>query len=157
MKLRLFIILALGLFFSCRNDSSTQEIVKLYQKQNIRFDENLTSCIIIPEGGCSGCIDGSIHFIRSNLNLFQKESTKSKVIFTAIISKKMLLNSIKIESFENYNFEIDHENKYIVESNNSIYPLIVELSEGEIINAEFQTPSSGDVIKRILKSENNDK
>lgn len=128
---------------SCSYESNElKQIKKCYEHRNISFDKELEACLIIPEVGCGGCIDGSIYFLKENLSHFLKEQNKNMFVLTSINSPKMFLRTLGEKNLDKYNCLWDNDNKYLISGNKSIYPLLLYLEEGDIVDAKFQTPYS---------------
>jgi len=92
-----------------------------------------------------------VGFIKNNLNALKDNHDKIKVIFTSVLSKKMLLRNIGITDLEDYYFIIDKNNIYKLSNNKSIYPLVLYLSNGTIKKAEFQSPNTPNVMYSLEK------
>ena len=79
------------------------------------FNPQWTCCYIIPGGGCSGCITSGIHFLIENKKHFSHDQEKNVVVFTSVLSPKMLKRSLKNVKLEDFNFIIDTTNVYTVD------------------------------------------
>lgn len=64
MKFFYYIFVFQLLLCSCTNinDNVTKKVQSLYNSRGIVFDKNLKTCLILPEVGCGGCIDGAVYF-----------------------------------------------------------------------------------------------
>lgn len=145
----LLIFLISSLLLSC-SDNDTTDIIKLYRERGISFDTNIENCIILPEVGCSGCIAGGVFFILEHKDSFNPNQKKNLVIFTAINSKKVLFRDLEIKSTNDLNCIIDTLNDYLPIGDKKIYPLILKINQGEIIQAKYQSPeSTEDIFKNI--------
>lgn len=137
---------------SCQvNENITQNIQNQFNERNIKFEKNLKYCIIMPEMGCSGCISEGTLFIKNNLDLLKVKHNQIRLIFTSIISEKMLLRNIGLSNLEEYYFVQDSENKFRLNNNQAIYPLILYLNNGVIEKAEFQSPNSPNALLNLQK------
>lgn len=126
---------------SCGNcDDFTQETIDYFNKKGVHFDHNLKNCIIIPDAGCSGCISTGIFFVKKNISKLSKDQTSNVVIFTNVVSNKLLKRNFEKDEWEALNKMVDSTNMYHIEGANSIYPLILYLENGEILKAEVQSP-----------------
>ena len=152
MMRNLFIIgLILLLGSSCtKDDRITREVIAQYSKENIVFEPELEVCIVLPEVGCGGCIAGGVYFFQENKKKFARGQYKNKIVFTAIQSKKMLYRMLEVQSLDEDNSVVDWENKFLVDGDNAIYPLILHLKRGKIVKAEYQTPYSKDILGSLL-------
>lgn len=151
MKYNNFRISLLGLvvlFLSgCRQgDAVTREVQSCYAQKHIAFNPELELCLILPEVGCDGCIAGGVYFLLNNKEKFSSNQNKNMVVFTAVQSRKMLYRSLDVTSLDGYNCILDQQNDYLVKGNNEIYPLVLHLEEGRIVKAEYQSPTSRDVL-----------
>lgn len=141
---------ALVLCVSCRSkDNATLNVVETYKQRHIVFDKELEYCVILPEVGCGGCIAGGVDFFRENDSYFSHAQRKNMIVFTAINSRKMLFRALGVDSLDEYYCVYDDKNKYLLDDNNAIYPLILSLKNGEIMKAEFQSPYSADVLSDL--------
>lgn len=144
------------LFFSCTNaDEATIELSKQLKDNHIDFPQELQYCIIIPGGGCDNCIAEGISFVKNNFKLFSLENIKIQVVFTAISSKKLLLNQLKIDNPSAYNIIFDSDDKYYLNSPKAIYPCIIQLEKGKIKQVEYQCPENPYAIIRLTNKINN--
>lgn len=141
---KFFVLLIIISLQSCsyKANNELRLIKQCFESRDISFDKELETCLIIPEVGCGGCIDGSIYFLKENLSHFLKGQNKNMFILTSVNSKKIFLRTLGENNLDKYNCIWDNDNKYLISGNNSIYPLLLYLEEGEIIDAKFQTPYS---------------
>lgn len=128
---------------SCHNvDDITTRTKKYFATEKINFDENLKCCLIIPGGGCSGCIASGISFLAFNRKYFSKDQSDNIVIFTSIVSLKVLKRNLNNIKFEDFNVVVDSLDRYTVNFKENIYPLIIYLNKGNIVKVETQSPDS---------------
>ena len=140
------------LFISCINsDNETKNVQIYYDLKGITFDRNLRTCLVLPEVGCGGCIDGAVYFLNENKEFYRKEQYRNMFILTAITSPKMTLRTLNESSLDQYYCVWDSTNRYLVKGNNSIYPLILYLNEGKIVKARYQSPFTEDVFGTLEK------
>lgn len=138
-------ILLILLFFGCSYSdkiSDTEKIQKLCFERNIVFDDSTEFCIILPEVGCTGCISGTLYSILENKSSFSNTQKKNLIVFTAINSRKMLLRNMQVDSIEELNGIVDMENKYLLDTNEKIYPIIMTVSGGKVTEAIIQSPDN---------------
>lgn len=64
------------------------------------------------------------------------------MIFTNIYSLKILKRNFEEDEWYNLYKIVDTDNLYTLTGDNSIYPLILILDNGDIINAMYQSPDS---------------
>ncbi len=147
----LLFLLLLLFTVSCKEGNVSRQISELYSNRGIKFDPETRVCIILPEVGCGGCIAEGTYFILSNKQCFSSNQRRNLVVFTSINSKKMLLRNMEIDSPSELNCIMDTTNIYLPTGNERIYPLILLLEKGKIIEAEFQSPhNSGNLLNRII-------
>lgn len=132
-------------------DKVTSEVRQYYHNKKVTFDKALKRCLILPEVGCSGCIAAGIYVFKENDKYFYSTQRENMVIFTSIHSKKMLFRTLELSSLDDYYCCLDTTDIYLTEGNNSIYPLVLYLKEGEIIRAGYQSPESGDILENFEK------
>lgn len=108
--------------------------------KNLDIPQNTSEvyqCLIIPNGGCSGCISSAEAFVMENLD----KDTKLYVIFTAIQSKKTLkyrLGSI----YSHKQVRIDIDNVVLRENLNSIYPMMYHFQGNKLIEVKELNPEN---------------
>ncbi len=142
MKTLAILLIMLTIQSCYYNSNDLKQIKKCYESRNISFDKDLETCLVIPEVGCGGCIDGSIYFLKEHLSYFKKGQNKNMFILTSINSPKMFLRTLGENNLDMYNCKWANDNKYLINGNNSIYPLLLYLEDGEIVDAKYQTPHS---------------
>lgn len=151
-KIYLLLLLLCIITISCKEkDKTTNDVTKFYQEKGIFFDKELEYCVILPEVGCSGCIASGVDFFLKNKDFFLKTQKKNFIVFTAVNSKKQLFRTLKLSSLADFNCCLDLKNDYLVRGNNSIYPLILHLKNGKIINAQYQSPYSENIMGQLEK------
>ena len=135
---------------SCEGTNKLVHIVNQYVKENhIIFEKDLSVCLIIPEVGCGDCIAGGVYFLIDNQDKFKNTQKHNKVIFTAITSKKMLRRTLQIDSIESFYHEIDTLNRYLLPEELGIYPVVLYLKQGKIIEADIQSPDNAGTLQRL--------
>ncbi len=133
LKITVTIILMFTLY-SCNENAAFNNVInKVYNNADL---QNTDFIVIIPSAGCSGCILGVEDFYLNN-----KELSNIKYIFFNIISTKEL----KMKGINSsYNTVLDTANIVMdaYPQNNKIYPCILELKKGKVINTYYQSPES---------------
>lgn len=138
------------LLIACSSIDDNTRIAQLHFKNyGIAFDPDLKYCIVLPEVGCEGCIAAGVSFFKDNKDAFLKEQSTNMVVFTAVNSKKMLHRTLGLTSLDRFNCILDLDNRYLIQGNNSIYPLILYLEKGEITKAAYQSPFSSDILGEL--------
>ena len=154
MRLFKCIVVSQLLLCACTNidDNVTREVRTLYDSRGIVFDKNLETCVVLPEVGCGGCIDGAVYFLNKNKEFYRKEQRYNMFVLTAVTSPKMALRSLNEVSLEQYYCIWDSTNLYLSEGNNAIYPLLLYLKDGKIMKAQYQSPFTDDVLGALEKT-----
>lgn len=149
--MRIFcLFFAVFLLMSCEEkDEFTEQVREYFSTQHIEFDKELRHCLIIPGGGCSSCVTSGINFVSIHSNEFSNNQNENMVIFTSVISPKILRRSMDKTSMEELNYVLDTLNIYTVELNENIYPIILYLRKGEIVKADMQSPEKNGPNKLI--------
>lgn len=100
--------------------------------------------VVLPGLGCQGCIKQAEMFMKDHLD-------KKKVLFvlTKVESLKTLQNKLGIKLKEHTNIYIDREDDFIILSDNSIYPCIINLEDSKIKNFQFQSPENGQAFAKL--------
>ncbi len=144
--MRMYYIILLMLFLcGCKfsdKDNDTEQIRKLYSERSIAFDDSTEFCIVLPEVGCAGCISGALYNILENKSSFSNGQKKNLIVFTAVNSRKMLLRNMQVDSFSELNCIVDLENKYLLETNDKIYPIMMTIKNGKVTKAIIQSPDN---------------
>lgn len=150
IKYLIFIYFIVFIISSCsERNNEMKSIIKEFHDRKIKFSENTKYLIILPEVGCGGCISEGTDFIKKNIERFNCNNDELRAAFTSIKSKKLLLRALEIDSFDNYCFEIDEDNKYRINNPKSIYPLILYLNKGKINHIEFQSPDNPNAFNTL--------
>lgn len=150
MKKTFLAVIIITIALGCKKtDEATIEVINHMKTNHITFPKELEYCVIIPGGGCDNCIAEGIGFVKNNLINFSIDSSKIQAVFTAISSKKILLNQLSIDNYLEYNFIFDVEDKYYLNSQYSIYPCIIYLDKGNVINVEYQNPQNSYAISKL--------
>ena len=149
-------ILLIFLFCGCASPdkiSDTEKLQRLCSDRNITFDDSTEFCIVLPEVGCTGCISGTLYSILENKSSFSSMQKKNLIVFTAVNSRKMLLRNMQVDSIGELNCIVDMENKYLLDTNDKIYPIIMTVREGKITEAMIQSPDNPeDAFSKLYKT-----
>lgn len=147
--MRIFCLLcAIFLFMGCEEkDDFTERVKNYFSTQHIKFGKELHHCLIIPGGGCSSCVASGVDFISIYSDDFSNNQNENIVVFTSVISPKILKRSLSKTSIEDLNYLLDTLNNYTVELNENIYPIILYLKNGEIEKADIQSPDKDGLRK----------
>lgn len=133
------------------NNELTEYIRQYFKKEKVEFDAELETCLIIPGGGCTSCIANGVGFVESNKEYYQKGQAKNLVVFTRINSIKILRRNIK--EINEYNCIVDSKDQFYIDMKERIYPIILYLKNGEIVNVDIQSPDTGalKILEEILQ------
>lgn len=133
------IILFLLILIAC---SKTQEQIEydfLYQKViDFKSKENKKYIVVLPGLGCKGCIQEGEEFMRNNIS-----NKKVLFVLSKVESLKLLQQKIGINISGLDNIYVDRDNYFDIPTDNTIYPLIIELEDSKMIHYEFQSPKNG--------------
>ena len=141
-KLSIILIASLMLLacFSCHKKSDkeieTDHLTEFIKKLSVK--DNVKWIVILPGLGCPGCIQEGEQFMKDNI-------TDKNVYFvlTKIGSIKMLSFKIGVDITKCRNVYEDKDNLFKIPTDNDIYPCIVEIDNGQIVDHEFQNPHNG--------------
>lgn len=108
--------------------------------------------VILPSLGCHGCIQDGEYFMQQNV-----ENPKIFYILTNLSSLKIFQQKTGITIKDHPNIYVDRENLFVVPTNNSIYPCVIQLKEREIAKHTFQSTQTVifQQLKRHLKENEN--
>lgn len=152
MRFLVCIVMLQLLFYSCTDiDNVTEEVKTFYDSKGIVFDENLETCLVLPEVGCGGCIDGAVYFLNENKRHYKINQSRNMFVLTAVTSPKMALRTLNETSLDQYYCVLDSTNRYLIKGDNSIYPLVLYLNKGRIVKARYQSPFTEDVFGTLEK------
>lgn len=129
--------------FACNSkDREVNKIQNTFDQNGIAFEKELKICLIIPGAGCEGCIASGIFFLKQHLDAFSRNQEDNIVIFSSITSQKLLERNFENNEWLELNKIIDTDNDYIVCGEKRIYPLVLYLDNGKIIDYAYQSPDS---------------
>lgn len=136
------IVMAIG---SCNKSNHDKELDFLTEKlDEIEIADNYKWIVILPGLGCDGCIQVAEAFLQESL-----ENNEVLFILTRIESIKILQNKLGIELKEHSNIFIDRNNLFNIPTDNTIYPCVIEISDGKIKEFEFQSPKNSQVFESL--------
>ena len=102
---------------------------------------NITSqcewIVILPGLGCHGCIQEGEFFMKENI-----QNTNILFVLTNISSLKIFQQKTDIKINDYLNIYIDRNNHFKLPTKNAIYPCIIQMSGGKLLNYSFQSPTS---------------
>ena len=118
------------------------QCVKCFRETGVTFNKEVEACLIIPGGGCPGCIASGMTFVVQNKDDFRKKQAKYEVVFTRVGSMKLLKRALGNLSVSDLNCRIDWQNRFLLDTQSNEYPLVLYLKNGEIQKAESQKPNT---------------
>jgi hypothetical protein len=138
-------MLCLFLLLSCKKTDKERETQSISDgMEQLKLNERTNWLVILPGMGCTGCIQEGEAFVKENI-------TNPRIFFvvTKLQSLKILQQKIgrKIEGLPNV--FIDTKNSFTVPTSNGIYPCIVHLKNGKIMDHEFQSPRNGQAFEQL--------
>ena len=145
MKLNTLLILSLFIIFSCKKDIKDTERDYISKTIiNLNVDKNIKWVFLLPGLGCDGCIKNGEAFMRDNVS-----NTNILFVLTKIESFKILENKIGIKIKEHKNVFVDKNDEINIPTDNAIYPCIISVKNGKIIDYQFQSPKVSKSIYEI--------
>jgi len=115
---------------SCTKEHSFE---KLVEKQLYKQFQHSTLCnyhyiLLIPNGGCTGCVQQA-----ENYFLHHQNDKETLFIFTNFASRKSLSIRLGKESLNRSNVWLDHDNSlYFPKCAESVYPCVIFLEKGKV-------------------------
>ena len=107
-------------------------------------DSDYQWIVVLPGLGCHGCIQEGEAFMRDNI-----ESKNILFVLTKISSLKILQHKTGIDIAIHSNIYVDREDVFYVPTNNSIYPCIIHMKDGNVAGHEFQSPGNGTAFRKL--------
>lgn len=150
----IFYILGISFCFlwGCNTKSVEMQLAEeMFEREHIEIPSSVEACMIIPEGGCGGCIASGISFLRRNATHFSCDQTKNMIVFTSVGSLKMLKRALRPLNIEDLNAILDMENKFHINEELGIYPLVIYFNHSKIVNVEIQSPFSENTLFNLEK------
>lgn len=134
---------------SMRNERLEQEAHHMILNQASSFKHALKEkevLIIIPRTGCSGCIGlADYYFLEETY-----DTRKVQFVFTKISSLKTLRIRLGKDKIEQSHVYIDINNSFSKGALNSLYPAIVFMDAGKIMDIEFLSPDKEHLINTLM-------
>ena len=147
-----WLLLCAFIVVSCGNSAKEKEWKVVEQAlTDLNIGSNYEWVVIIPGTGCHGCIIGG--------EMFMKEHIQDERILFVLVnpsSLKILQQKLELDLSDYSNVVIDKEERYHLPIDNSIYPCVIELKDGELQGYSFQSPSTSalhELEQQLLISE----
>ena len=141
----IYIFICAIMMISC-SKSPEEELGRLMLKDYPNTNNLYSYFIVIPGGGCDGCISGVEQFVKENY------ARRSVIFFfTNIESEKVLRFKMGTEILTSKNIVIDKDGKYSLPNKykNSIYPIVYKLKGNRVSQVSFISPNGDDVMAKL--------
>lgn len=137
--------------YSCTFRAPESDLVKIFQDKGVLFPKEAKTCVIIPEGGCGGCIASGISFIQENKSAFSSAQRSNMVVFTKIHSMKLLRRQLGDVTMESLNSVVDTIRIYSVGTKEGVYPIILYLDDSNIKSVDVASPNT-DAFEQLKRN-----
>lgn len=131
------------LSISCNNEKNKFEKCVKDVLADISLSD-IDYIVIIPSQGCGGCITYAEDFCKRN-------QSKNGIffVFTNIVSLKILKQKI---DFHNKNIYFDQTNEFLLAypPDKKLYPAILKVNAGEVIDVYYQSPDENGFSKILI-------
>ena len=146
-KFSLYVVLITLLVsaLSCKKslkDIETDHLSNAISK--VRLDQDFNWVVVLPGLGCHGCIQEGEAFVRDHV-----KNQQILFVLTKISSLKILQQKIGIKAKDFPNVYIDRNNFFTIPTGNSVYPCIIKMEKGKVIDHEFQSPENGAAFAKL--------
>lgn len=141
----LVISFILSTIYSC--NKSEKEIETEYLSNAVEqawVDSDYRWIVVLPGLGCHGCIQEGEAFMRDHI-----ENKEILFVLTKISSLKILQHKTGVDIAMHSNIYVDREDVFYVPTNNSIYPCIIRIKDGDVTEHEFQSPGNGAAFRKL--------
>lgn len=132
---------------SCMTKQQECDLVDVFQNKQNSYPKEARVCVIIPEGGCGGCIAAGMSFVRDNKAVFSNAQRSNVVVFTRIHSMKLLRRQLGDVAVESLNSIVDTMGIYSVDSKEGVYPIILYLDDGNVKSVDVASPQTDAFVK----------
>lgn len=134
-----------------QKDSKIMDVVSMHiEEHSISFDNEVKNCVIIPGGGCSGCIASGLLFVKNHKGAFSRTQGKNLLVFTNILSLKKLKKQLGDVTFNDLNCVVDTSNIFLMHCNENIYPIILTLDRNTLVGVTVQSPNENGLYEMEL-------
>lgn len=138
-------MVCLFLFLSCKKTDKERETESIKDgMEQLKLSEKTDWLVILPGLGCTGCIQEGEAFVKDNI-----ANPKIFFVVTKLQSLKILQQKIGTKIEGRPNVFIDTKSTFSIPTSNGIYPCIVQLENGKIIDHEFQSPRNGQAFEQL--------
>ena len=145
----LIVLFLFGILFSCTYNDK-KKIYDAVREIDPELDMNEVKVIlVIPNGGCSGCINNAIKFLKESIDEYEG----IKFIMTQFVSIK----SLRLSMGGNYFYAhdkviIDQKDIFLKKGIHSIYPFAIFLNKGRIKKVMYGDPESSAIFYSEIKT-----
>lgn len=149
---KIFLLASVLSTCSCSVRQTECDLVKVFQDKSISFPKEAKTCVIIPEGGCGGCIAAGMSFIQENKSSFSCTQENNIVVFTRIHSIKLLKRQLGNVTIESLNSIVDTMGIFHIDTKERIYPIILYLDSASVKSVDVASPKTDafEQLKRKL-------
>lgn len=135
------------LAFNCQEKKVSDLNILSEKIEELEIKDSVKYIVVLPEVGCQGCIQEGENFMIQHFN-----NDDYFFILTRIKSLKILEQKTGISLSKGENIFIDRKLLFALNSNESIYPIIVKMNGGKAISLEYQSPEN-DAFSKLALSE----
>ena len=116
-----------------------------------------TSCVNGKNRACDTCRVDAVPFTLRDFHGTDSGKCHWHYVLTNLSSLKIFQQKTGITIKDHPNIYVDRENLFVVPTNNSIYPCVIQLKEGQIAEHTFQSPQTVifQQLKQHLKEDEN--
>lgn len=142
-----YLVIIAFIFTSAGCDRSPSEVESAYIENQVeKFDPTPDKkwIVILPGLGCKGCIQEGEDFLKNYVS-----SDNVLFVLTKVESMKLLQQKVGHNLVGRSNVIIDKTGSFELPSENSIYPLIIELDNSKMKAYQFQSPENSVAFSRL--------
>lgn len=124
--------------FCCKDNIEKKEKIFLANAiEQLKIDKQYEWVIVLPGVGCHGCIQEAEFFMKENIS-----NDKVLFVLTSISSIKILQQKIGLKISDYSNVYIDRNNQFKLSTDNTIYPCVIQVKKGKLLQYTFQSPQT---------------
>jgi len=132
------------LMVSCQQNTEKRE-KDVFTKaiEQLKIDSKYQWLVVLPGLGCHGCIQVGEDFMQNNI-----EDERILFVLTKVSSLKILQQKTEVRIDEHNNILVDKDNLFQLPTNNTIYPCVIQMKNGNIFKHSFQSPYN-DALRQL--------
>lgn len=130
------LLMFLSLCLFCCKDNIEKKFLENAIEQ-LKIDKQYEWVIVLPGVGCHGCIQEAEFFMKENIS-----NDKVLFVLTSISSIKILQQKIGLKISDYSNVYIDRNNQFKLSTDNTIYPCVIQVKDGKLLQYTFQSPQT---------------